>query len=479
MKMNLRRAEILVIGGGPGGYSAAIRASQLGKRVILIEKDQLGGVCLNRGCIPSKALLHAAEVYDHTRNLTQENIGIISSSVSLDFTKVQDWKKGIIDRLNQGVGQLISSNQIDCIQGSARFISPDTVIVLNEVGTEVERVSFDHCILAVGSVPMELKSFPFGGRIFSSTELLNLPHLPNRLIVIGGGYIGTELGQAFAKMGCKVTLLEGAERILPAFDHEMVRLVQRRLTKLNVDTLTGATAISYLDTAEGISVTYSKGNDTQRLTADYVLVAVGRRPNIASLQLIEADVRLDTNGLVAVDSQCRTSNPRIYAIGDITAGPALAHKASFEGKVAAEVIAGKSAHRDNKAIPAVVYTDPELATVGVTKQEADERGLPITIGKFSYAANGRALTLNEAEGFVRLIADQDTKQLLGAQIAGEGASELIGELAVAIELGASAEHLASTIHAHPTLSEMIMEAAEDVFGLAIHHLSKRSMRERI
>ncbi|GAA4701699.1 dihydrolipoyl dehydrogenase [Brevibacillus fulvus] len=460
--------DVLVIGAGPGGYVAAIRAAQLGKSVTVVEKGNVGGVCLNVGCIPSKAMIHAAHTYEHAQHTSA--MGITMENVKVDMAKVQEWKAGVVKQLTGGVSQLFKGNKIQVIEGEALFVSENEVRVFH--GYDVNRYRFNHCIIASGSRPIELPAFPFGPRVLSSTEALALTELPKSLVVIGGGYIGIELGTVFAKFGTKVTVLEGSEQILPGFEPEMTRLVDRKLKKLGVDINTKALAQGMEETANGVIVKAEVNGEQKSFEAEYVLVTVGRRPNTDELGLREVGINLTERGLVVVDKQGRTNLPNVYAIGDIVAGPALAHKASYEGKVAAEAIAGHPSEVDYKAIPAVVFSDPEIASVGLNEKEAKEKGIDYVSGRFPFAANGRALSVNAGEGFVKVIAEKATGLVLGAQIVGPEASNIVAELGLAIEMGATLEDIALTIHAHPTLGEATMEAAEVALGNPIHIVVK-------
>jgi len=462
--------DVLVIGAGPGGYVAAIRAAQLGKTVTIVDCDELGGVCLNRGCIPSKALISAAHQFEMMNESKESEMGIVAESVSINFEKVQSWKEGIVKKLTGGVEGLLKGNKITILKGEALFAGENEVRVLN--GYEANRYRFEHCIIATGSRPIELKAFPYGGRILSSTEALALKEIPKSMIVIGGGYIGVELGQTFSKFGTKVTILEGEKQILAAFEKQLTQPVSKSLKRTGVEIVTKAMAISAEQNENEITVTYKVGDEEKKVTAEYLLVTVGRRPNTDELGLEAAGIKTNERGYIEVDHQCRTNLPNVYAIGDIVAGPALAHKASYEGKVAAEVIAGLPSVVDYKAIPAVVFSEPEIASVGYSEAEAKEAGIDVKVGKFPFGANGRALSLNAADGYVKIIADKSNDVVIGGQIVGIEASNLIAEIGLAIEMGATLEDIALTIHAHPTLGEITMEAAEVTLGHAIHMISK-------
>ncbi len=460
--------DVLVIGAGPGGYVAAIRAAQLGKSVVVVDKDEVGGVCLNRGCIPSKALISAAHRYEVMKE--SEEMGLSAEGVKVDFGKVQAWKEGVVKKLTGGVSGLFKGNKIKFVSGDAYFVDETTVSVSDE--DNAERFKFNHCIVATGSRPIELKPFPYGERIVSSTGALALQEVPKRMIVIGGGYIGVELGQTYAKFGTKVTILEGTDQILPGFEPELTRLVDRKLKKLDVDVHTNAMAKESNVTDDEVTVKFEVNGEAQEVTADYVLVTVGRRPNTDELGLENIGVKMSDRGVIEIDEQCRTSVSNIYAIGDIVPGFALAHKASYEGKVAAEAIAGHKSVIDYKCIPAVVFSDPEIAGVGMTEKEAKEQGIEVATGRFNFAANGRALALEAGEGFVKLVANKETGVVLGAQIVGPEASNLIAELGLAVEMGATLEDVALTIHAHPSLGEVVMETAEAALGQAVHMIQK-------
>ncbi|TYP72523.1 dihydrolipoyl dehydrogenase [Paenibacillus methanolicus] len=462
--------DTLIIGAGPGGYVAAIRAAQLGQKVMIVDKGKWGGVCLNVGCIPSKALINSAHHYEHMKHADQ--FGLSVENVSVDFTKVQDYKNSVVNKMTSGVEMLLKANKVQMFQGEAMFINENEARLFNE--QEAPRYRFKNCIIATGSRPIELKPFPFGGRILSSTEALSLNEVPKSMVVIGGGYIGIELGQMYSKFGTEITILEGADTIMPGFDKDMSSLVVKHLKQNKVDIVNGALAKSAEQTDKDVTVTYEVNGETKSVTADYLLVTVGRRPNTdGELGLDLINVKMTDRGLIEVDDQCRTSIPHIYAIGDIVPGAALAHKASYEAKVAAEAISGLPSKVDYKCIPAVAFSDPECAAVGYTEKEAKEKGFNAKSSKFPFGGNGRAVTLGGADGFMKLVHDGDTGLVLGAQIAGVEASNMIAELGLAIEMGATIEDIALTIHAHPTLGEITMDTAELAMGHPIHTLAPK------
>jgi dihydrolipoamide dehydrogenase len=457
--------DTVVIGAGPGGYVAAIRAAQLGQKVAIIEKANLGGVCLNVGCIPSKALISAGHRYETA--LHSADMGITAENVKVDFSKVQAWKDSVVKKLTGGVEGLLKGNKVEIIRGEAYLNDANTLRVMTE--DSAQTYTFKNAILATGSTPIEIPGFKFSKRVIDSTGALNLPEIPKKMVVIGGGYIGMELGSAYANFGTEITILEAGDEILAGFEKSMSAIVKRGLKKKgNVEIFTKAFGKSVEEREDGVTVHFEANGETKSIDADYVLVTVGRRPNTQDLGLEQAGIELTERGLVKIDKQCRTSVPNIYAIGDIVEGPPLAHKASYEGKIAAEAISGHPAEIDYLAIPAVCFTDPELASVGYTKKQADEEGLQVVVSKFPFGANGRALSLNSTEGFVQLVTRKEDGLLIGAQVAGAGASDIISELGLAIEAGMTAEDIAHTIHAHPTLGEITMEAAEVALGMPIH-----------
>ncbi|MDT0834985.1 dihydrolipoyl dehydrogenase [Staphylococcus pseudintermedius] len=456
--------DTIVIGAGPGGYVAAIRAAQLGQKVTIVEKGNLGGVCLNVGCIPSKALLNVSHRFEQAQH--GADLGITAENVSLDFDKVQSFKGSVVSKLTGGVESLLKGNKVEIVRGEAYFVDEHSLRVMDDKSAQT--YNFKNAIVATGSRPIQIPNFEFGGRILDSTGALNLQEAPKKLVVVGGGYIGSELGTAYANFGTEVTILEGAKEILGGFEKQMVAPVKKEMKAKGMIIETEALAKSAEETDNGVKVTYEVKGEEKTIEADYVLVTVGRRPNTDELGLEEVGVKLTDRGLVEVDKQSRTSVDSIYAIGDIVPGLPLAHKASYEAKVAAEAIAGQNSEVDYIGMPAVCFTEPELAQVGYTEAQAKEEGLDIKASKFPYQANGRALSLNDTNGFVKLVTLKEDDTLIGAQVVGTNASDVIAELGLAIEAGMNAEDIALTVHAHPTLGEMSMEAAEKALGLPIH-----------
>lgn len=460
----MKYIDTLVIGAGPGGYVAAIRASQMRQNVTIVEREYLGGVCSNVGCIPSKALISVGHRFEQAKN--SDDMGIVAQEVKLDWTKVQEFKRGVVSKLVGGVETLLKGNKIDIVNGEAYFVDANTVRVVD--GDNTQTYTFKNAIIATGSRPVEIPTFKFTKRVINSTDALSLPEIPGKFVVIGGGYIGTELGSAYANLGSQVIIIESGKDILAGFEKQMTQVVKKNLKKKGVEVVVGASAKSVEENENGVVVTYEASSEEKTVEADYVLVTVGRCPNTDEMGLEEIGIEFEERGLLKVDNQCRTTLPNIYAIGDIVSGPQLAHKASYEGKVAAEAIAGEKSIVDYVAIPAVCFTDPELATVGYNEEQAKTEGIEIKCAKFPFAANGRALTLNATEGFVKLVARKEDRVLIGAQIVGAGASDMIAEMSLAIEKGMTAEDIALTIHAHPTLGEITKEAAEVIIGGPIH-----------
>ena len=465
------RTEVCVIGSGPGGYVAAVRAGQLGKKVVCVEKGAAGGVCLNVGCIPSKALINAAKQWEKLSHLGA--MGITVSGQSLDVGKLQDWKGSVVDKLTSGVRQLIKGAGGQLVSGTATLRDKNTIEVSGPDGSFT--ITADHIILATGSRPITVPGFVVDNqRIHDSTGGLAFREVPRRLTVIGGGYIGLELGIMWKKLGAQVTVVEFTDQLLPGNDPELVAVVARKLKKLGVEVHLQHKALRYEESADGLKLWVVPRNaDGQKdkelaIATDHILVTVGRRPNSESLGLEQVGVVVDQRGFVVVDKQQRTSVPNIFAIGDLCGQPMLAHKASREGEVAAEVIAGHRAEQDAVAIPAVIFTDPEIGSVGLSEQQAIEKGHKVLIGKYSFAALGRAMASLETDGFVKIVADATTQQVLGIHIVGPAATDLISEGSLALEMGAFLPDLALTIHPHPTLGEAIMEAAKAALGESPH-----------
>jgi dihydrolipoamide dehydrogenase len=465
MSDDKNRVEALVIGAGPGGYVAGIRLGQLKKRAMVVERDKPGGICLNVGCIPSKALINAAKYYDKLRH--GADIGILADNLRLDMPKMQAWKGDVVSKLTGGVKTLLKANGCDYRTGSARLLSRNSVELTEANGSKVT-IEADNVVVATGSRPIEIPGFKFdGNRIVDSTGALDFAAVPDRFVVIGGGYIGIEIGTLYAKLGAHVTVVEALPNILTGNDADIVQVVSRKLKKLGVEVMTGAKAKSWSESGGRAKVVVEIEGKDVTIDADKVLVAVGRRPNSEGLGLEEVGVKVE-RGFVPVDRRMRTNVPGVYAIGDVAGQPMLAHKASREAEVVAEVIAGHKSEFDVRCIPAVIFSDPEVASAGITADEAKQRGRDVKIGKFPFVALGRAIANADTDGFVKVIIDAASKEVLGIHVVGNGASDVIAEAALAIEMGALADDLSLTIHAHPTLPEAIMEAAKASLGEAIH-----------
>lgn len=458
----MKRYDAVVVGAGPGGYVAAIRLAQLGKKTAVIERENVGGVCLNVGCIPSKALIHAAEIFQQTKE--SENFGLSFKNPSVDAKKLQAWKNEVVKKLTGGVGQLLKAHKVDLIKGEAMLKTNRALAVKG--GEEIE---FDAVILATGSRPAEIPGFqPDGKFVGTSTEGLSYDAIPETLCVIGGGYIGLEIGSLYAALGTKVTVVEATGSLLPGTDPDLVRVVAKELKNRGVTILLNTKALSWKEKKGKAVVSLSNFAQEQTMEVEKILVAVGRVPNTKNLGLETVGVAVDEKGFIKVDERRQTNIEGIYAIGDCAGGPLLAHKASKEGLVAAAVIAGKPEVYDVRAVPAVIFTAPEVATVGMDEAAAKNAGHEVKIGKFPFAASGKALATGHTEGFVKIISDAANNQVLGIFIVGEQASNLIGEACLAIEMGATTQDIARTVHPHPTLTETLMEAAEAVHGTAIH-----------
>jgi dihydrolipoamide dehydrogenase len=471
--MDTRHTTLLVIGGGPGGYVAAIRAAQLGIDTTLIEGTALGGTCLNVGCIPSKAMIHAAEAFSEATHWAGDSkLGIRVSQPSIDLAQTLRWKDGIVGRLTGGVGALLKKNGVQVIKGWARVIDGKTVEVIEagatpgENGQDALRVACEHLLLAAGSDAVELPFMPFGGRVISSTEALALTEVPKRLVVVGAGYIGLELGMAWRKLGAEVAVVEALDRVLPAYDEELVKPVAAALQRLGVSVHTGHRVKGLNEAGDGLLVTTPDGEDVG-MAADRILVAVGRKPHTEGWGL--ESLLLDRAGrAVKVDAECRTSMRNVWAIGDLTGEPMLAHRAMAQGEMVAELIAGKSRRFAPAAIPAVCFTDPEIVVVGQNPAEAAASGHEVIAAQFPFAANGRSMTLESTDGFVRVVARKDNHLILGWQAVGKGVSELAAAFSQSMEMGARLEDIGGTIHAHPTLGEAVQEAALRALGHALH-----------
>jgi dihydrolipoamide dehydrogenase len=464
--------DVLVIGAGPGGYVAAIRAGQLDLDVTLVEKDAYGGTCLNYGCIPSKALITATDRAHKVRDA--EHMGI-HADPAVDLQGMVDWKDEVVDQLTGGVEKLCKGNGVNLVEGAAEFAGEQTVRVAHGgEGQGSESLEFEHAVIATGSRPIQIPGFEFDGEnVLSSRHALSLDSVPEELVIVGGGYIGMELATVFAKAGANVTVLEMLEDILPGYGEDVTRIVRKRAERLGVDFYFEHSASEWEDRGEGLTVLAERPDgDVAEFGAEKVLVAVGREPVTDTLNLEAAGIETDEKGFIPTDDRARTNREDVFAIGDVAGEPMLAHKASKEGHVAAEVIAGEPAALDYQAVPAAVFTDPEIGTVGMTEQEAADAGFEPVVGQMGMRASGRALTLDEDEGFVRIVADANSEFVLGAQIVGPEASELIAEVSLAIEMGATLEDIAATIHTHPTLSEAVMEAAANARGQAIHTLNR-------
>jgi dihydrolipoamide dehydrogenase len=461
-----RGCQVAVIGGGPGGYVAALRLAQLGKDVLLVEKEtRLGGVCLNVGCIPSKALIHASDLAHEVQHASR--LGITVDGLAVDLPKMVAWKDGIVERLTGGIGFLMQKSGVEVLTGRAELTSDRSLIVDTEQG-QVE-VQFEQAVLATGSTPMPLGGFEHDGtRVIGSTEALSLDRVPERFVVIGGGYIGLELGSVYAKLGSKVTVVEFLPALAPNLDPEVGQVLTRRLKQLGVKLLLSHRALRYEAGEPGKVVVADSEGAEKTVDADVVMVSIGRRPSSTGLGLEKVGVATDDKGFITVNERMQTSVPGIYAIGDVVGGALLAHKAYQEAKVAAEVIAGEPAAFDSVGVPAVIYTDPEVAWVGLTEAEARAAGHNVLTGTFSFKASGRAMSLDATDGFVKAIADAETQQLLGITAVGRGVSEFIGEATLALEMGAFLEDVGLTIHPHPTMSEALQEAVEAALGKAVH-----------
>jgi len=462
-----QKADVVVIGGGPGGYVAAIRLGQLGKETVLVEKEKLGGVCLNIGCIPSKALIRVAKLKNRIEAAKQ--IGLEVGDVGVDMVKVQAWKESVVSRLVSGVEYLCRSNHVTIIKGEARFNGPNTIEVKSATGTET--IETKDTIIATGTRPIEIPGFKFDGTtVVTTAEMLALRQVPKNLVIVGAGVSGLEMATMYAQLGSKVTVIELLDQLLPGvvMDTEIIKIVERAFRKLGIEYHVKSRAKEY---REGKVFAALEDGKEAAFPCDIVLVSVGRRPNSDQLDLEKAGVKTD-RGWIQVNKKLQTNVSGIYAIGDVIGPPLFAHKASKDGVVAAEVVAGLSSEADYRGVAWAIFTDPEIASVGLTEVQAKEKGHDPIVGRFPFTALGRALLAGESEGFVKIVADKESELVLGVHIIGSEASDLISEAALAVEMGATLEDIGFTIHPHPTLPEAIMEAAEAAKGKAIHIVQK-------
>ena len=469
--MSEKAYDLCVVGAGPGGYVAAIRAAQLGLKTLVVEKEKAGGVCLNHGCIPSKALIHAADVFAEIQKAS--SMGVECENCRIELAKTVAWKDKIVKRLTGGIQSLFKANGVEYLQGEARLTGSDSLAVVTEEGEKLIRA--EHTIIATGAQPIELPSVSLDGTtVISSREALALDQIPPRIIVIGGGYIGLELGIVFAKLGSAVTVVELLDGLLPVCSREAVKILERTLRRLKIKVMlqTKAKGVQVQDGVARLTITGPDGQE-QQLEAEKVLLTVGRKPSTSGLGLENTEAVLDEKGFIRVDAQRRTADRRIFAIGDVTGEPMLAHKAGAEGVVAADAIAGKDAAFSPRAIAAVVFTDPEIAMVGLNVEEAKSQGFEAEEASFPFIALGRALTMNAGDGYAKWVFDARDHTILGCEIVGREASNLIGEAALAVEKQLKLEDVAATIHPHPTLTEGLAKAAELALGNPIH-LPKKS-----
>jgi len=462
--------NVVVIGAGPAGYVCAIRLAQLGQKVTVVEKEFLGGTCLNVGCIPSKAMIAAGALMERMHEA--KTMGITVEGVKLDLARLVAWKGEIVHKLTSGVGGLLKNHKVEHVAGTARIHDARTVKVQASGGERT--LVCDDIVIATGSVPIAIPGFAFDGtHVWSSTEALAPKRIPKHLLVIGGGYIGLELGFLYRKLGSQVTVVEFTDGALPGQDRDCVRVIERSLKQSGIKLITKTAAKGYESQGDKLFVKVDSGGKADTIECDQILCTVGRKPYSDGLGLDRVGLQVDGRGFLAVDKQMRTRVPNIYAIGDIAGQPMLAHKGSKEGLVAAAVIAGKKEEYDARCVPAVIFTSPEMASVGLQEEEARKQGHEVLVGQFPFAANGRALSLMEGDGFIKVVADKATDEVLGVHMVGPEVTELVAEAALAIEMGATSEDIARTIHAHPTLPEALMEASEAVHKAAVHIFQRK------
>lgn len=462
MSNSVTHAEVLVLGGGPGGYTAAFRAADLGKQVVLVERfPVLGGVCLNVGCIPSKALLHVAQIIHEAEAMSEH--GVSFSKPEIDLDKIRGWKQSVSQGLNQGLGKLAKQRKVTVINGVGQFISANSLNVTHEDNTQT--ITFDHAIIAAGSQPTKIPGFPHDDpRVWDSTDALELKSIPQKMLIVGGGIIGLEMATVYHALGSQISVVELMDQIIPGCDKDLVTPLQRRIKK-QYDNLWLKTSVKSMEATDaGIQVSMEGKDAPETAMFDAVLVAVGRRPNGKLIGAEHAGITVDERGFIPVDKQGRTNISHIFAIGDIVGNPMLAHKATHEGKIAAEVISGHKAGFDALTIPSVAYTDPEVAWMGLTETLAQQQGVEFNKAVFPWAASGRSLALGRNEGLTKILTDKTTGRLLGAGFTGPGAGELLAEAVLALEMGADATDISLSIHPHPTLSETFAFAAEMIEG---------------
>jgi len=465
----MKTFDAIVIGAGPGGYPCAIRLAQEGKKVAIVEKDKWGGVCLNVGCIPSKALIHASSQFNKLKHL--DEMGIQTSAPKLDMEKMQAWKGGVVKQLTQGVSGLLKMNGVTALSGNAVFKDAHTLEITGSSGKET--IAAKDIVIASGSRVVEIPILKFNGKnVLDSTQALDLKKLPKKFLVIGGGFIGLEIGMAYAKLGSKVTVVEALDQLLATVEKELVQVVEKKMRELGMTILTSTKALGLKEKDPAkenllhLEVETKEGKKT--LEADAILVSVGRKPNSDGMGLEKIGVKIDSRGNISTDQQGKTNVPGVWAIGDVTGAPQLAHRATQDGLLVAANICGEKAFKDYKTVPWAVFVDPEIATAGLTEKEAKEKGIPYKVGKFPFAANGRALSTNEGQGFLKVLINEKNETVIGVHIVGPEASNLIAEATLAIEMGATVEDLVRTIHTHPTLPEAFPEAVELAFSKAIH-----------
>ena len=460
--------DAIVLGGGPGGYVCAIKLAQLGLKTACVEEEEYGGVCLNWGCIPSKALIANAHYYEKSKHI--EAHGIVVQNVSVDVPKMQDWKNGIVKKLAGGVRSLLKGNGAEVIDGRGKLVGPKTVEVAGKDGSKKRLNATRGIVIATGSATIQVPGFEFDGeRIIGAREAVSLKSIPKRLVVIGGGVIGLELGMVYQTFGAELIVVELTDSLLPGVDPDCTRIVEKTITKRGGRILKSTRADGYSKNADGsVSVNITTQSGPEKLEADVVLVAVGMKPRSKGIGLEEVGVAVDPRGFITINDRCETNVPGVYAIGDVSGRPMLAHKASKEGEICAEVIAGHPAARDWVTVPGIIFTDPEIATAGQTEAEAKAAGLQVKVGRFPFSVLGRAMSIGETEGFVKVVTDTKSGRVVGIHIVGPSASDLISEAVLALETVATAEDIALSIHPHPTLGEALMEAAAHSIGQAIH-----------